>query len=221
MDSDCLVDETCNASCDGSGLDCANEDPTFCIETCDSDDPPRLCSSTGNACTLDVDCPIANVCEPGILRQGYSERPLTDQAEELRSLAVADIDNDGILDIITGSFFEVLWHAGGASEACLCFDVVGSGSTVDRPDYCRATTVEPGDREIDGGELALLGAAFNGSCAAPFDAWECGADFNGDGKIDGNDLAILSSFGVWGAVVAPDLDPDSTEVKDACSFTCP
>ena len=55
-----------------------------------------------------------------------------------------------------------------------------------------------GDGLIDGFELAWIGRSFGLFSADPAAEWWAGVDFNQDGMIDGDDLAILSSPGVFG-----------------------
>ena len=131
----------------------------------------------------------------------FTERPTTTTAESARAIAVADINGDGKLDIVTGFLFEIAWHQGFVSEACEGFDATG-------------------DCEMDGEELALLGGAFSLTCMEePNMEWWVGVDYNEDCQIDGVDLAILTSTGVWGRCV----EVDDLECSDdlLCSFTCP
>jgi hypothetical protein len=65
-----------------------------------------------------------------------------------------------------------------------------------------------GDDVIDGAELAWIARAF-GRLVLGGDEWWSAVDYNGDGQIDGDDLAILVTVGVWG------FSPDD------CTYTCP
>jgi hypothetical protein len=127
---------------------------------------------------------------------GFTRRRVDARAESARATAVADLDGDGFQDLVVGFLFEIAWHRGNAVEVCSAFDVEGD------------------DGEIDGEELALLAAVFgricaNGSTPDPeLDPW-AGIDYNGDCQVDGNDLAILTSFDVWGNSTAD------------CAYTCP
>jgi uncharacterized repeat protein (TIGR01451 family) len=133
----------------------------------------------------------------------FTERIITTNATDTQTVAVADVGESpgGVveaLDIISGFLFEIAWHEGHVAEVCTGFDVTG-------------------DKEMDGEELSLMGAAFTESCLPPNppNPWWLGLDYTGDCLIDGNDLAILASSGVWGNVTEDDPD------KTLCSFTCP
>jgi uncharacterized repeat protein (TIGR01451 family) len=129
----------------------------------------------------------------------FERRKISTTSESARAVAVADINGDGALDVVTGFLFEIAWHAGNAAEACYGFDATG-------------------DNEVDGAELSLLGGAFGQICADPGapNEWWLDIDYNGDCLVDGEDLAILTAFGVWGR----STDPDDTE-RAVCAFTCP
>jgi hypothetical protein len=63
------------------------------------------------------------------------------------------------------------------------------------------------DGAINGIELSWIGRAF-GSCSAnPSSEWWAPVDYDGDGCVDGNDLAILSRDSVWGRSVAECVYP--------------
>jgi len=139
----------------------------------------------------------------GNLTVSFTERPTTTTAESARAIAVEDINGDGALDIVTGFLFEIAWHQGNVPEACRGFDATG-------------------DDEMDGEELALVGGAFGEICFDPMNPgaeWWVGVDYNEDCQIDGDDLAILTSTGVWGRCIDVDLAECSEEL--ICSFTCP
>jgi hypothetical protein len=129
----------------------------------------------------------------------WSRRTISTTAESARAVGVADLNDDGALDIVTGFFFEIAWHQGGADETCYGFDATG-------------------DNEIDGLELSLLGGAFGQICADPGnpDEWWLGIDYNDDCLVDGDDLAILTAAGVWGTSTDP-----NQEARPVCAFTCP
>jgi hypothetical protein len=58
---------------------------------------------------------------------------------------------------------------------------------------------------MDGIELIYLARAFGRNVGG---GWWDPLDYNNDGIVDGTDLAILASTGVWGMSV------------DTCSYTC-
>jgi hypothetical protein len=139
----------------------------------------------------------------------FRARSITTVAESVRTIAVADLDGDGALDVVTGFLFGIAWHPGNAPEQCLGFDATG-------------------DLQVDGSELSLLGGAFGRACGVPGmpeNEWWGGVDYTGDCRIDGNDLAILTSTGVWGRTTDPDVDPDDPADPNAgrelCAYTCP
>jgi hypothetical protein len=142
----------------------------------------------------------------------FTERVITTSAESARAVAVADVGRsasgvDGAIDFVTGFLFEIAWHEGSVVEACFDFDATG-------------------DFEMDGAELSLLGGAFGQTCADPGDPeaeWWSRVDYTRDCLVDGDDLAILASAGVWGNVT-PEFfkgEPDPDSVKTVCAFTCP
>lgn len=104
------------------------------------------------------------------------------------SVGVADIDADGDLDFAAGYRSEVAWYEQ-LDEFCQSFDTSGDGV-------------------IDGVELSWLARAFGSVSDDPGAQWWAGVDFNRDGAVDGDDLAILGSGGVWG------------ETTLTCSFAC-
>jgi hypothetical protein len=55
-----------------------------------------------------------------------------------------------------------------------------------------------GDHMVDGGDLALMGGAWNSSGQT----WGTG-DFSGDGMVDGGDLALLGGNWAWILPAAP------------------
>jgi hypothetical protein len=114
-------------------------------------------------------------------------------ADGARSVAVADINGDDVPDIVSGSYRDdqISWYLGATNDSCATFDVNGDG-------------------RIDGTELAWLSRAFGAAESSSEDGvWWTDADFSVDGRVDGQDLSILGSDGVWGRTVF------------VCSFTCP
>jgi hypothetical protein len=104
------------------------------------------------------------------------------------SAVAAEISGDGKVDIVAGFLFSVAWFEQGG-EACLGFDASGDG-------------------RIDGTELAWLARAFGQSVTGDPSEWWSALDYNEDGIVDGMDLAILASGGVWGTTT------------DTCYYTC-
>jgi len=121
----------------------------------------------------------------------FTERVISTFADSVRDGAPADVDGDGNLDVVSAFLFQVAWNAGGAIEACTAFDANG-------------------DERIDGLELVWIATAFGQVCVDHVDPteWWIGADLNQDCRIDGEDLSILTSEGVWGTTPA------------TCTFTC-
>ena len=103
---------------------------------------------------------------------------VSQDADYSQKVTVGDINNDDQPDIISGSRLSVFWYEG-SGETCDMFDADGDGL-------------------IDGVELAWIGRSFGQVSAGPVSEWWAGVDFNQDGMIDGDDLAILSSPGVFG-----------------------
>ena len=104
------------------------------------------------------------------------------------SVGVADLDADGDLDFTAGYEAEIAWYEQ-LDEICQGFDTSGDGV-------------------IDGVELAWLSRAFGSVSDDPGAQWWAGIDLDQDGAVDGDDLAILTSTGVWGATT------------ETCSYTC-
>ena len=113
---------------------------------------------------------------------------ITLDANDSLKVTIGNLNNDDKPDIVSGSRLSVFWYEG-SDEICDLFDADGDGL-------------------IDGNELAWIGRAFGLFSADPAAEWWAGADFNRDGMIDGEDLAILSSPGVFGFTT------------ETCSYIC-
>ncbi len=109
-------------------------------------------------------------------------------ADQVRSIAVADVDQDGLPDLLAGQRLKVTWFRA-THEICQNFDASGDG-------------------RIDGVELAWLGRAFGSVSADPSAEWWANIDFDGSGGVDGDDLALLVTSGVFGAT------------PDECQLVC-
>jgi len=108
--------------------------------------------------------------------------------DQLSEVSVADVDRDGLPDLIAGQRLAVTWFRS-THEICQTFDASGDG-------------------RIDGVELAWLGRAFGLVSVDPAAEWWGDIDLDRDGAVDGNDLSILVTSGVFGT--AP----------DECQFIC-
>jgi hypothetical protein len=106
------------------------------------------------------------------------------------TILARDVNGDGLVDLIVGYRFKVSWYER-IGELCRSFNVNDQDDSV-----------------IDGIELAWVGRAFGQSSENPEGQWWYPVDFNQDGFVDGDDLAILADPGVWGMHV------------DECVFTC-
>ncbi len=103
--------------------------------------------------------------------------------DELTSVAIADVDGDALHrpDLVAGQRLEVTWFRS-TTEICPTFDASGDG-------------------RIDGVELAWLGRAFGLDSLAPSGEWWFAIDLDRNGIVDGDDLSILGTPGVFGADV--------------------
>ena len=126
----------------------------------------------------------------------FVEHVLSTSTNGAQAVAAGLFDSDATVDIAVGSLFRLAYHPGGAVETCGAFDV-------------------DGDLRMDGIELGWLGAAFGEACGSgPDPDWWLPIDLNDDCLVDGEDVAILTSTGVWGKST-------DSEAESACHFTCP
>ncbi len=123
----------------------------------------------------------------------FFPRIISSDTEGSRSAVAADLNGDGLTDIINASAIDnsISTFLSVVIDACTTFDASCDGS-------------------MDAQELAWIGRSFGliHEGESPDDDWWIGIDFDGNGVVDGTDLAILGSYGVWGRSV---MD---------CSFTC-
>ena len=148
-------------------------------------------------CTTDQEC--IDLGAANCLRQ-FLTHNIALASDSARQVAVADLDGDTFLDVVTGYFYAVAWHRGHSEEVCIGYD----GNL---------------DERIDGVEIIWLGQAFGDSCDdpdVPEAEWWQPIDANFDCFVDGDDLAILASFTVYGRSTA---DPPP-EGETLCSFSC-
>jgi len=113
---------------------------------------------------------------------------VTLEADFSSKVVIGNLNDDDKPDIVSGSRLSVFWYEG-SDEICDLFDADGDGL-------------------IDGNEMAWIGRSFGLFSADPANEWWAGVDFNQDGMIDGEDLAILSSPGVFGFTT------------ETCSYIC-
>jgi len=118
----------------------------------------------------------------------WESRLVTVDADYSEKVTIGDLNHDQQPDILSGSRLSVFWYEG-SGEICDMFDADGDGL-------------------IDGIELAWIGRSFGMFSADPAAEWWGNVDYNQDGTIDGEDLAILSSPGVFGATT------------ETCSYIC-
>jgi len=130
----------------------------------------------------------------------FREEVITDIANNARSALVANLNNDeqGVADVVTAHYFEIAWHEGGITERCNLFDV-------------------DNDQRMAGAELSWIWLAFTLGSDAPADEWWFRVDYNEDGIIDGDDVAIAASSGIWTRFVFPD---EGVPAGPVCSFSC-
>jgi hypothetical protein len=118
----------------------------------------------------------------------FTRHLVSNTGQGVFSVAVADIDGDEQPDLMAAYLFGIAWYEQ-LGETCGTFDATG-------------------DDHIDGAELAWLLRAFGRVVVVPDTEWWAPLDFNQDEIIDGLDLAILGSLGVWG------------KTTSTCSYTC-
>ena len=130
----------------------------------------------------------------------FQELIIAPSANDAREAYVTDLNADGVADVATAFFFEISWHQGGIQETCNSFDVDGDG-------------------RMAGAELGWIWTSFGEMVPDPENNpfWWRAVDFNEDGLIDGDDLAIGTSLGVWTRFVSPqEGDPEGP----LCNYEC-
>jgi hypothetical protein len=130
----------------------------------------------------------------------FQELIIAPSANDAREAYVTDLNADGVSDVATAFFFEISWHQGGIEETCNSFDVDGDG-------------------RMAGAELGWIWTSFGEGVPDPENNpfWWRAVDFNEDGLIDGDDLAIGTSLGVWTRFVSPqEGDPEGP----LCNYEC-
>jgi hypothetical protein len=131
----------------------------------------------------------------------FREMIVSSTATEARTAIATDLNADGSPDVATAYFFEISWHEGNVIESCNSFDADGDG-------------------RIAGAELGWIWTSFGESTPGePEDnnEWWEPVDFNKDGLIDGDDLAIGTSIGVWTLYASPQSgEPDGP----LCNYSC-
>lgn len=147
----------------------------------------------------------------------WFESALTTAAPGARAAFYGNLEDPAApaKDVVTAYLFQVDAHCGDRVERCGDFDV-------------------DDDDVISGVELAWLAAAF--ALPGPLPTWALAVDYDGDGDVTGDDLAILTSSGVFGRLAEratsdlqcnPEVtDPESTlfctgdALRRLCSYEC-
>jgi hypothetical protein len=118
----------------------------------------------------------------------FMKHVVVSDGDNPRTVVARDLTGDGRADLFAGFRFKTSWFEQ-IDERCVGFDANG-------------------DDVMDGIELAWIGRAFGQTSDDPPSTWWYAVDYNQDGIVDGDDLAILALPTVWG------------ETTDECSFTC-
>jgi hypothetical protein len=131
----------------------------------------------------------------------FRDLVIEDNANNARSAMVANLDQDpaGSADVVTAHYFTIRWHEGGIEERCNDFDV-------------------DGDERMAGAELSWIWLAFtqSGDPQGGTEWWRP-VDYNKDGIIDGDDVAIAAGAGVWTRFVNPTSGDPAGPV---CNYSC-
>jgi len=124
----------------------------------------------------------------------YHPRAVSTTNQGSRAAITLDLNGDGLLDIVAASAIDnqVSWFLNVVGDNCINFDASRDGN-------------------IDASELAWIGRSFGliRENETPEETWWTEIDLDKNGQVDGNDLSILGSSGVWGRSILE------------CSFTCP
>jgi len=92
----------------------------------------------------------------------------------------------------------------GASDICNGLDDDCSGAVDDA--VCEAYDAD-GSGRVDGVELAWIGRAFTECSPTPDSAWWAGVNYTGDTCVNGDDLAVLASPGVFECAAGENVCP--------------
>jgi len=126
----------------------------------------------------------------------FTSHVVGSSGENPQAVVAADFDADDEIELFAAFDFKTAWYES-VGELCHDFDVSG-------------------DLRIDGVELSWLARAFTRPVTDPVAEWWAPLDYNADGVVDGDDLAILGSDGVWGRTT----DDPGGETTGDCQYTC-